>query len=138
MRLNLILPKVEPNQFEFPKKCPWEGCSGMRFLPRQEVSKKIVDAQHPEVTAWRCECKKCGYVFRDYPKRNDPLRAPARPATPEKNVSSLCQRPQAKLRQKIRSPTIYQFWNSHAKFCKGYANAQHQRRRAAPSAACCG
>jgi len=40
----------------------------MRYLPRQEVSKKIVDAQHPEVTAWRCECRKCGYVFRVYPK----------------------------------------------------------------------
>lgn len=40
----------------------------MRFTPRQAVSKKIVDAQHPEVTAWRCECQKCGYVFRVYPK----------------------------------------------------------------------
>jgi hypothetical protein len=68
MRLDLILPKVEPTQFEFPKKCPQKGCRGMRYIPRQEVSKKIVDAQHPEVTAWRCECKKCGYVFRVYPK----------------------------------------------------------------------
>ena len=68
MRLNLILPKVEPTHFEFPKKCPEKGCPGMRFIPRQEVSKKIVDAQHPEVRAWRCECKKCGYVFRVYPK----------------------------------------------------------------------
>lgn len=40
----------------------------MRFIPRQAVSKKIVDAQHSEVTAWRCECKRCGYVFRVYPK----------------------------------------------------------------------
>ena len=40
----------------------------MRFIPRQEVSKKIVDAQHPEVKAWRCECVKCGHVFRVYPK----------------------------------------------------------------------
>lgn len=68
MRLNLILPKVEPNEFEFPKKCPRKGCAGMRFIPRQAVSKKIVDAQHSEVTAWRCECQKCGYVFRVYPK----------------------------------------------------------------------
>jgi transposase-like protein len=68
MRLNLILPKVEPTQFEYPKKCPQKGCPGMRFIPRQEVSKKIVDAQHPEVTAWRCECIQCGYVFRVYPK----------------------------------------------------------------------
>ena len=68
MRLNLILPKVEPTEFEFPKKCPRAGCPGMRFIPRQEVRKKIVDAQHPEVTAWRCECKECGHVFRVYPK----------------------------------------------------------------------
>lgn len=68
MRLNLILPKVEPAIFEYPKKCPQKGCRGMRFIPRQEVSKKIVDAQHPEVTAWRCECQKCGHVFRVYPK----------------------------------------------------------------------
>jgi transposase-like protein len=40
----------------------------MRYIPRQEVSKKIVDAQHSEVRAWRCECKKCGHVFRVYPK----------------------------------------------------------------------
>jgi transposase-like protein len=68
MRLHLILPKVEPNEFELPKKCPQQGCWGMRFIPRQEVSKKIVDAQHPEVTAWRYECRKCGHVFRVYPK----------------------------------------------------------------------
>jgi hypothetical protein len=40
----------------------------MRFVPRQAVSKKIVDAQHPEVTAWRCECRKCGHMFRVYPQ----------------------------------------------------------------------
>jgi len=68
MRLNLILPKVEPTKYEYPKKCPQKGCRGMRYIPRQAVSKKIVDAQHPEVTAWRCECKKCGHVFRVYPK----------------------------------------------------------------------
>ena len=68
MRLNLILPKVEPTKYEYPKKCPQKGCRGMRFIPRQEVSKKIVDAQHPEVTAWRCECVQCGHVFRVYPK----------------------------------------------------------------------
>ena len=68
MRLNLILPKVEPNEFEYPKKCHRKGCTGVRFIPRQEVSKKIVDAQHPEVTAWRYECVKRGHVFRVYPK----------------------------------------------------------------------
>lgn len=67
MRLNLILPKVEPSEFEYPKKCPQKGCRGMRFMPRQEVNKKIVDTQYEEVTAWRCRCVKCGHVFRVYP-----------------------------------------------------------------------
>jgi hypothetical protein len=39
----------------------------MRFIPRQEVTKKIVDAQHSEVTALRYECKKCAGAFRVYP-----------------------------------------------------------------------
>lgn len=68
MRLSLILPKVEKNEFEIPKQCPRKGCSGLRFIRRQEVSKKIVDAEHPEVTAWRYACVRCGYVFRVYPK----------------------------------------------------------------------
>jgi transposase-like protein len=67
MRLNLILPKVEPTHFEIPKKCPRPGCSGGRFIPRQEVSKKIVDAEHRQVMAWRYECIQCGHVFRVYP-----------------------------------------------------------------------
>jgi transposase-like protein len=40
----------------------------MRFIPRQEVSKKIIDGQHTEVTAWRYECMECGYVLRVYPQ----------------------------------------------------------------------
>jgi len=68
MRLNLILPKVEPGQFEYPKECHRKGCAGVRFIPRQEVNKKIVDGQHPEVTVWRYECMSCGYVFRVYPR----------------------------------------------------------------------
>jgi transposase-like protein len=40
----------------------------MSFVPRQEVTKKIVDAQHSEVTAWRYECKNCGRTFRVYPE----------------------------------------------------------------------
>jgi len=68
MRLNLILPKVEPGQFEYPKCCARKRCQGVRFIPRQEVGKKIVDAEHRQVTAWRYECMSCGHVFRVYPK----------------------------------------------------------------------
>jgi hypothetical protein len=41
----------------------------MRFHPRQAVTKKIVDAQHREVIAWRYECAQCGCTFRVYPQR---------------------------------------------------------------------
>lgn len=40
----------------------------MRFIPRQEVRKQIVDAEHREVTAWRCAWIQCGHIFRVYPK----------------------------------------------------------------------
>ena len=68
MRLKLILPKVEPGQFEVPKQCPQPGCGGIAFIPRQEVNKKIVDTQHCQVKCWRYECRSCGHVFRVYPK----------------------------------------------------------------------
>ncbi len=68
MRLNLILPKVEPGRFEVPKKCPQEGCGGIAFIPRQEVNKQLVDTQHAQVRAWRYACRSCGHVFRVYPK----------------------------------------------------------------------
>ena len=68
MRLKLLLPVVVPTKFDHPKKCAQEGCPGMRFTPRQEVSKKIVDTQHQEVTAWRYECLLCGCTFRVYPE----------------------------------------------------------------------
>ena len=66
--MKLLLPVVVPTKFDHPKKCAQEGCPGMRFTPRQEVSKKIVDTQHQEVTAWRYECLLCGCTFRVYPE----------------------------------------------------------------------
>lgn len=40
----------------------------MRFIPRQSVRKKIVDAQHRDVRAWRYQCVTCGSTFRVYPE----------------------------------------------------------------------
>lgn len=68
MRLKLLLPIVDPQKFEKPKRCPHKGCHGMRFCPRQEVCKRIVDGQHPVVSAWRYECMQCGRTFRVYPQ----------------------------------------------------------------------
>ena len=68
MRLKLLLPEVEPTKYEKPRKCANQSCRGKRFYPRQAVTKKIVDAQHREVIAWRYECAKCGCTFRVYPQ----------------------------------------------------------------------
>ncbi len=68
MRLKLLLPDVKPNEFSMPKECPTQGCKGKRFSPRQEVQKRIVDAQYSVVSAWRCECASCGCTFRVYPQ----------------------------------------------------------------------
>ena len=68
MRLKLLLPDVKPAEFPQPKRCPCIGCSGMVFCPRQKVRKKIVDTKYEEVSAWRCQCTKCGCTFRVYPE----------------------------------------------------------------------
>jgi transposase-like protein len=68
MRLKLLLPEVKPTEFEKPRNCPTQGCRGMRYHPRQEVEKKVVDTKYREVSAWRYECSKCGCTFRVYPK----------------------------------------------------------------------
>jgi ribosomal protein S27AE/transposase-like protein len=68
MRLNLRLPEVKPEHFVIPKRCPSAGCKGKRFYPRQKVKKKVVDAKHKQVEAWRYQCGKCGHTFRVYPQ----------------------------------------------------------------------
>lgn len=68
MRLTLLLPEVKPEKFVLPKRCPTQGCKGKHFYPRQEVEKKIVDAQYQRVSAWRYECAECGHTFRVYPQ----------------------------------------------------------------------
>jgi hypothetical protein len=68
MRLNLRLPEVKPEHFVVPKSCPWAGCKGKRFYPRQKVKKNVVDAKYKAVEAWRYQCGECGHTFRDYPQ----------------------------------------------------------------------
>jgi len=68
MRLNLRLPEVKPDHFVLPKHCPSAGCKGKRFYPRQKVKKKVVDAKHKQVEAWRYQCGECGHTFRVYPQ----------------------------------------------------------------------
>lgn len=68
MRLKLLLPEVKPDHFVIPSQCPTPGCKGRRFYPRQAVEKKIVDAKHQQVQAWRYQCSECGHTFRVYPQ----------------------------------------------------------------------
>lgn len=68
MRLRLILPVVDPEQFEEPKSCSDPKCGGKCFLPWQEVKKNVRDSEYEEVTARRYKCLRCGRTFRVYPQ----------------------------------------------------------------------
>jgi len=68
MRLNLILPVVDPDQIAKPGKCPYKKCNGKHFKKRQEVKKAVRDSKYEEVRAWRWECLKCRRTFRVYPQ----------------------------------------------------------------------
>jgi hypothetical protein len=68
MRLNLLLPRVEPDVYPEPPVCPNPQCGGQHFHLRQEVAKPLRDSLLKEVTARRYECLRCGQTFRIYPK----------------------------------------------------------------------
>jgi transposase-like protein len=68
MRLKLLLPEVKPGNYVIVEQCPRPGCKGRRFYPRQKVEKKLVDAKHKQVQAWRYQCSECGHTFRVYPQ----------------------------------------------------------------------
>jgi transposase-like protein len=68
MRLNLILPVVDPENYKEPERCPRPGCRGKYLRPRQEVKKALRDGQYVAVRARRYECLRCGHTFRVYPQ----------------------------------------------------------------------
>jgi transposase-like protein len=68
MRLNLILPVVNPEKTLKPEKCRYKKCDGKHFKVRQEVKKAIRDSKYTEVHALRYECLKCKRTFRVYPQ----------------------------------------------------------------------
>jgi hypothetical protein len=67
MRLHLILPTVEPNEFTEPTHCPYSGCEGHHFRLHQTVSKTVRDTLYPSVEARRYQCLRCRRTFRVYP-----------------------------------------------------------------------
>ena len=68
MRLQLILPRVEPAAITLPSMCPYEGCAGTHFQFLQEVDKPLRDTKYPKVVAHRYECLRCSRTFRVYPQ----------------------------------------------------------------------
>jgi 4-hydroxy-4-methyl-2-oxoglutarate aldolase len=66
MQLKLLLPRVEPSEFEEPGVCPNAQCGGRRFQLRQEVRKPVCDSGYSKVTARRYECLRCGWTFHVY------------------------------------------------------------------------
>jgi hypothetical protein len=68
MRLKLILPVVNPDQYEEPQRCADGKCSGKRFLPWQVVRKNVRDREYEAVSARRYKCLRCGRTFRVYPQ----------------------------------------------------------------------
>ena len=67
MRLKLLLPRVEPDLYEEPRSCPYEGCGGRHFQLWQACRKAVRDTVVHEVTARRYVCLRCRRTFRVYP-----------------------------------------------------------------------
>jgi transposase-like protein len=70
MRIKVQLPKVEPDQYDEPTKCPYAGCNGRHFKPHgvKGQAKLLRDPQIREVIAYRYECLHCRRTFRVYPR----------------------------------------------------------------------
>lgn len=68
MRLQLLLPKVEPKEISEPAECVYAGCGSKQVQMHQPVEKALRDTMHQQVAVQRYRCLKCGRTFRVYPK----------------------------------------------------------------------
>jgi len=68
MRLQLILPRVEPTNMNEPSVCPYKDCQGRHFKHHQQVDKAVKDTGYASVSAERYECLRCKRTFRVYPQ----------------------------------------------------------------------
>ena len=64
MRLQLILPQVEPMDFKKPRVCPYRDCQGRHLEHHQEVDKPLKDTVYGAVSAHRYRCMQCKRTFR--------------------------------------------------------------------------
>jgi transposase-like protein len=67
MRLQLVIPVVEPDKIAMPRRCPYPGCSGGYFQHHQEIQKELKDTVHRQVAVHRYRCLSCRRTFRVYP-----------------------------------------------------------------------
>ncbi len=69
MRVQVRLPKIQPDNYELPEQCPYDGCADDPFTPhgRKGEAKPVRDTDHDEVRAHRYCCATCGRTFRVYP-----------------------------------------------------------------------
>ena len=58
MRLQPILPRLEPTVITLPSTCPYEDCQGGHVL------KPVKDTVYEAVLAQRYECLRCGRTFQ--------------------------------------------------------------------------
>jgi hypothetical protein len=64
MRLELLLPPVDPEEWQAPRRCPYARCGGRHFRLHQVVGKPIRDTLYPSVTARRYQCLRCRRTLR--------------------------------------------------------------------------
>ncbi len=68
MRLQLLLPKVEPKEISEPAACAYAGCGSKHVQRHQAVEKALRDTRYSHVEVHRYRCLTCGRTFRVYPK----------------------------------------------------------------------
>ncbi len=68
MRLQILLPKVNPETIPVPVKWSYPDCGGRKLRLRQEVAKPLRDMVYKEVQVHRYQCLRCKRTFRVYPE----------------------------------------------------------------------
>lgn len=68
MRLQLILPKVEPKEISQPTACVYADCGSNKVQMHQPITKVLRDTTHKQIEVHRYLCGECGRTFRVYPK----------------------------------------------------------------------
>ena len=68
MRLELILPRVNAEEFKMPLVCPHKDCQCRHFGHHQEVDKPVEDTEYGGGAAHRYRCLRCKRTFRVYPQ----------------------------------------------------------------------